>query len=156
MTAGYESAGRRQAGSYGKAAIMGGKQLLGLALLAAMPGHSGAAAPETSPSSATVQIHLSVAPRMKLVAMGGIDGTATAAPGGGYCLMSNAAEAALPIYLAWPGFEPAGSSPKQDRQTALPYRHELSRCRGKEAASGDASETGKSRPDAGLALISPE
>ena len=129
---------------------MGGKQLLGLALLAATPGHLEAASPKAPSSTATVQIHLSVAPRMRLVAMGAIDGTVTAAPGS-YCLMSNAAEAALPYYLTWPGFEPAGSSP-----ATQPVRYELAGCRGKEAASGDATGTGRLQPAAGLALIYPE
>lgn len=155
MTAGHESAGWRQAGRSGKAAIMGGKQLLGLALLAAMPGHSEAASPKTSSSSATVQIHLSVAPRMRLVAMDEIHGPATAAPGGGYCLMSNVSRTALPIYLTWPDFEPTRSSlANQDRHVAPPNRHELSGCRGKMETSGDAPGTGKF--GAGLALIYPE
>ena len=157
MTAGHESAGRRQAGSYGKAAIVGGKQLLGLALLAAMPAHSQAASPKTSSSSATVQIHLSVAPRMRLVAMDDIDGSATAATGGGYCLLSNASGAALPVYLTWPVLNPAGSSTaRQDRQASPLYRHELFGCRGKNAPSGDAAKAGRPRADAGLALIYPE
>lgn len=130
---------------------MGGKQLLGLALLAATPGHLEAASPKAPSSTTTVQIHLSVAPRMRLMAMGAIDGTVTAAPGGSYCLMSNAAEAALPIYLTWPGFEPAGSSP-----ATPPVRYELAGCRGREAASGDATGTGRLQPAAGLALIYPE
>lgn len=155
MTEGHDSQSSRHASGTRPAAGLRRVQLLAFLLPATAALNPQAATAKAQSTSATVQIRLSVAPRMELLAIDRSDRTAASAPGGGYCLSTNAADAALPLSLTWPGVEPAESPDEQERRTALPRRHELSRC-GEEAASGNSTGMANGRPGPVLALIYPE
>jgi hypothetical protein len=93
----------------------------------------------------TVEIRLSVAPRMQL--------SRTASNGQGYCIKSNARAPGLPVYLIWSDIEPSKPGPAAQARPARPQAAvELSWCRGEPAATGAARGGEKPRQ----ALIHPE
>jgi hypothetical protein len=123
----------------------GAKALAILCLAASWTGAAHGAAPMGATSSTTVEIRLSVAPRMQL--------SRAASTGQGYCIRSNARDPGLPVYLIWSDIEPSTDVPAAKARPARPEaRTELSWCGGEPAATGAA--LGGETPR--LALIHPE
>ena len=146
MKQGHDGRYRLAAGYRGRATIPALTALAALTLIVSWPGVARAA-PIGSASSATIQVRLSVAPRMQLLAMND-----SKAPGAGtYCIGSNAGRPALPVYLIRPAIQPSGSRPG-DRVQAPAARTEIAWCSSGPAISRDQTR----EQDAGLALIYPE
>jgi hypothetical protein len=142
MIAGHE--GNRP----GPAGIDAVKALAGIALVALWAAAAPGASPIGASSSSTVEIRLSVAPRMQLTA---VRGSGLAAPA--YCLSSNASPAALPVTLVWAETEPSPPKPGNRGQGVEPSAGiELSSCRGDPAFAGPALGRGETRE----VLIRPE
>ena len=114
-----------------------------LCLAASWPGAAHGAARMGASSSSTVEIRLSVAPRMQLSAV-----RVSSSNDRGYCIKSNAGAPGLPVYLVWSDIEPSTPGPAARPEAPV----ELSWCHGERGAAGATRDDGTPMQ----ALIRPE
>ena len=121
----------------------GGKAPAILCLAALWTGAAHGATPMGATSSTTVEIRLSVAPRMQLSVV-----RDSSLNGRRYCISSNARAPGLPVSLVWSDIEPSTPGPAARPEAPV----ELSWCHGERAAGGATRDDGTPLQ----ALIRPE